>query len=240
MTSFIPGGPGRPGRPVYTPIKPRSLGAPVETAATLKNSREIGRTTFGIYHGNIADADVGVIVNPTNRECNLVPLGATRALLETEGPNLRLFAQMGGPIDYGTARTTEARILHAKYVLHLAIDPCPEEDPAILTSLKDQEKIDIIKTCTLNVLAEAEILSAKLDNKYKKGVALPALGIESLGVTHEISAKTMLGAIAEHARTTALEKIQIILDSKAVYHKFNAEFHHFAARANNARLIPTR
>jgi len=237
MTSFIPGGPGRPGRPVYTPIKPRSLGAPVETAATLKNSREIGRTTFGIYHGNIADADVGVIVNPTNRECNLVPLGATRALLETEGPTLRLFAQMGGPIEYKAVRTTGAKKLHAKYILHLAIDPRPEEDPAILTSLKDQEKIDIIKVCTLNVLAEAEKLSATLD---KKGIALPPLGIEALGVGPEVSAKTMLGAIAEHSRTTAMEKIQLILERQNVYDKFNAEFNRFLARLSNARLIPTR
>jgi O-acetyl-ADP-ribose deacetylase (regulator of RNase III) len=237
MPSFIPGGPRGPIVPPTAYKKIRDKGEPVEQIAKLHNALSVGSVTVAIYRGNIADAAVGIIVNPTNSDCILIPQGVTKALIETEGPTLPLFAQQGGPLIYGEVKLTKVSHLNAEYVMHLAIDRNPSEAAGSYSGLTAENKADILRTCTLGALAKAEEMAAELK---KKSIAFPCLKTAVVDLPEKEVARVMLEVIAEKARSTPLEKIDMVLESDAAYYAFNREINRLQARISNAGFFPSK
>jgi len=237
MPSFIPGGPKGHSDLKFGYKKLREVGTPVEKIAKLKNSIVVAKTTIGIFYGTLADADVGIIVNPTNRDCILIPQGITGDLIATEGPLLPILAFHGGAIEYGQVKITKVRSLHAEYVMHLAIDPNPVERQENDAPLTEEAKLDLVRYCTLNALAEAEKMANSLN---KKSIAFPALGTDIHGIRPGEAVKIMLAAIAEYAKTSSLEKIQIILHNEGYFYEFNRELNQLQAKIRNAALLTAK
>jgi O-acetyl-ADP-ribose deacetylase (regulator of RNase III) len=236
MSSFV-SGPKGPSIPASAYRKIREKGVPVEQIAKLHNAVTVGIAAIAIFRGNIADANVGIIVNPTNCDFILIPQGVTKALIETEGSTLPLFAQQGGKLSYGEAKIARVAQLHAEYVMHLAIEENPFEPEASCVGLTNENKADILRTCVLSALAKAEEICAKLN---KKSIAFPPLRTSIIDLPMKEVARIMLEVLVENARKTSLEQMQVVLESDSAYYDFNREVNRLQARVSNAGYLPTK
>jgi len=236
MSSFVSG----PKGPLISPSayrKIREKGAPVEQIAKLHNAVTVGATAIAIFRGNIADANVGIIVNPTNGDFILIPQGVTKALIETEGPTLPLFAQQGGKLPFSEAKIARVAHLHAEYVMHLAIEQNPFEPGESYVGLTNENMTDILRTCTQSALAKAEETCGKLN---KKSIAFPSLKGSIIDLPVKEVARVMLEAMVENARKTSLEEMQVVLESDSAYYDFNREINRLQARVSNAGYLPSK
>ena len=161
----------------------------------------------------------------------------TKALIETEGPTLPLFAQQGGKLPFGESKIARVSHLHAEYVMHLAIEENPFEPGEICIGLTSENKADILRTCILGALAKAEEACAGLK---KKSLAFPPLRTSIIDLPMKEVARIMLEVMVENARKTNLEKLHIVLENDASYYDFNREINRAQARVSNAGLLPSK
>lgn len=163
----------------------------------------IGRTDIVIKMGDLTAEEADALVNAANNELWMGG-GVAGALKAKGGEAIESEAVGHGPIAVGDAVATSAGSLRARYVIHAAV-----------MGMDFQTDAEMIARATASTLARADELGLK-------SIAFPALGTGVGRFPPRQAAQAMLGVIKDHAEqaATALERVTIILYSKAVLDAF--------------------
>lgn len=161
-----------------------------------------GWMSIEIVKGDISEQETEAIVNAANDHL-WMGAGVAGAIKRRGGREIEEEAMRKGPIPVGTAVSTGAGRLRAKYVIHAAV-----MGQDLTTSW------DAIYKATLSSLALAEKLRVT-------SIAFPALGTGVGGFPLERAAEAMFKAIDEHvARSGSKMKIRVVLYDDCAFDAF--------------------
>lgn len=152
----------------------------------------IGSLSVELVKGDITELDTDAIVNAANSRLQH-GAGVAGAIVRKGGHSIQRESDKLGFCPVGNAVITTAGKLRAKYVIH-AVGPVNGEG-------NEDAKL---KSATLSAL--------KLAGRHNlKSIAFPAISTGAFGFPKERCAEIMLGAVAEHARESTLERIVFCL-----------------------------
>ena len=162
--------------------------------------------TVEIVKGDISEQDTEAIVNAANNHL-WMGAGVAGAIKRRGGREIEEEAVSKGPVPVGSAVSTGAGRLRAKYVIHAAV-----MGQDLRTSW------DAIYKATLSSLAVAEDLGVR-------SISFPALGTGVGGFPLEEAAKAMLKAIMEHAQRSGSEMtVRLVLYDDRAFEAFRRVF----------------
>jgi O-acetyl-ADP-ribose deacetylase (regulator of RNase III) len=154
--------------------------------------------------GDIAAQDTDAVVNAANNAF-WMGSGVAGALKARGGQAIEAEAMAQGPVEPGECVITSAGRLPARYVIHAAVMGQDLRTSAALIARATRNSL---------LLAEGRRLAS---------IAFPAFGTGVGGFGIEPCARTMLGAIRDHARdATSLRLVRIVLFGLPAYRVFAA------------------
>jgi len=151
---------------------------------------------FDNIYGEILDQEADAIVNPTNNQLvvssTLLIKGGQKIQTECE----QIIADTEGMLDNGTAVSTTAGKLKAKYVIHAVIP---------LWSGGENNEEEKMSQTVLNILAKADEVGASI-------IAVPFLSSEGFGFPKGECAKIIVKAVFSYldTHTTKLKLIKFV------------------------------
>lgn len=164
--------------------------------------RQIGDCRLEVVLGDITEQSTEAVVNAANNHL-WMGSGVAGAIKRRGGSEIETEAMRLGPIEPGTAVTTSAGRLPARYCIHAAV-----MGQDLVTSA------ELITKATFSVLREAERLKIK-------SVAFPALGTGVGGFPVPACARLMLAATLQHCQRHRYPKlIRFVLIDPASFTAF--------------------
>lgn len=159
-----------------------------------------------IRKGDITTFEGDAIVNAANNQLWMGG-GVAGAIKKVGGPEIEREAISKGPIPVGSAISTSAGKLKAKFVIHAAV---------MGRDLKTSG--EYIRSSTINALKEAERLKVK-------NIAFPALGTGVGGFPYEECAKIMKKSIEEiEKELISVQEVVLYLFDEEVFEIFKKVF----------------
>jgi len=163
-------------------------------------TRTINGVTLALMRGNIVEVQVDAIVNAANSGLRGGG-GVDGAIHRTGGPSIMEECRKIGGCPTGSAVTTTAGKLPAKYVFH-AVGP-------IYSGSRDDERL----------LTSAYQSCLNLAEQYQvKSIAFPSLSTGIYGYPLELAAPIALRTIIEHIqKPTNLQQVLMVLFGESAY-----------------------
>ncbi len=164
------------------------------------STRIINGVTLALLRGNIVEVQVDAIVNAANSGLRGGG-GVDGAIHRTGGPSIMEECRKIGGCPTGSAVTTTAGKLPAKYVFH-AVGP-------IYSGSRDDERL----------LTSAYQSCLNLAEQYQvKSIAFPSLSTGIYGYPLELAAPIALRTIIEHIqKPTSLQQVLMVLFGESAY-----------------------
>ena len=164
------------------------------------STRIINGVTLALLRGNIVEVQVDAIVNAANSGLRGGG-GVDGAIHRTGGPSIMEECRKIGGCPTGSAVTTTAGKLPAKYVFH-AVGP-------IYSGSRDDERLltSAYQSC-LNFAEQYQV----------KSIAFPSLSTGIYGYPLELAAPIALRTIIEHIqKPTSLQQVLMVLFGESAY-----------------------
>lgn len=158
-----------------------------------------------VVEGDLTEEDCEAIVNPAN-SLLVMGGGVAGAIKRKGGEDIEREARKKAPVPVGSAVTTRAGRLKAKYVIHAPT----MEKPAMKISPEN------VYEATRAALLEAEKLSVEC-------IAFPAMGAGVGGVPIERAVENMFKALkdlVEEGRISKLKTVRFVAWGTEAYNKF--------------------
>ena len=164
------------------------------------STRTINGVTLELIQGNIVEAQVDAIVNAANSGLRGGG-GVDGAIYRAGGPSIMEECRKIGGCPTGSAVSTTAGRLPAKYIFH-AVGP-------IYSGSRDDERLltSAYQSC-LNLAEQHQV----------KSIAFPSLSTGIYGYPLELAAPIALRTIIEHIRKpTSLQQVMMVLFGESAY-----------------------